>query len=262
MFLFLKSKVLKDSLSIDLLLHTHTGGSQHSKTSVLKLLGNHNIKLLRVLRLQAKRIKSNVSGVVVVTKLPQGFGPVTKVWLDPSNSSTPEFCRGNRESKEGESRCGHLLQLIISRSMNIERSRNSLSSKVSNSCKHGHTSVHNLGLTVALHFIQCDSALCKSKWIEEASGSKSTGKSVAGKRFVRYPSVDRSDDGFRNNIGQWGGSSLGSNFGGFLFRSGADGRLHTDSVARRSKGSGRADEGGDDCELHCCCFWKKKVEDM
>lgn len=60
---------------------THASSANHGKTAVLKFLCLHFSEFGRISGLQAKGVKSNVSGVVVITKLPQSFGPVSDVRL-------------------------------------------------------------------------------------------------------------------------------------------------------------------------------------
>ena len=57
---------LKDRLMRHLFLPKHSNGSKHGKATVLKFLGNHRIESFFGLGLQAKRIKSNVPGVVAI----------------------------------------------------------------------------------------------------------------------------------------------------------------------------------------------------
>jgi hypothetical protein len=49
-----------------LFLSKHSNGSKHSKAAVLKFFGSHDIESFISLGLQAKRIKSNVAGVVAI----------------------------------------------------------------------------------------------------------------------------------------------------------------------------------------------------
>ena len=57
----LESKSLKDSLVVNLLLDTHTSCTDHSKTAIVKLFGLHVGKVLGILGLETKRIKSNIT---------------------------------------------------------------------------------------------------------------------------------------------------------------------------------------------------------
>ena len=49
-----------------LFLNKHSNGTKHSKAPVLKFLGRHLVESFISLGLQAKRIKSNVPGVVAI----------------------------------------------------------------------------------------------------------------------------------------------------------------------------------------------------
>ena len=44
----LQTKVLKNSLSVDLLLYAHAGGRKHSKTSIVQLLSLHSCVIRRL----------------------------------------------------------------------------------------------------------------------------------------------------------------------------------------------------------------------
>src|SRR5210317_964946 len=66
-FFFLESKIFKNSLAINLFLHTHTGSSQHSKTSITQFLRLHIVKVLGIFRFQSKWIKLDITGVVCLT---------------------------------------------------------------------------------------------------------------------------------------------------------------------------------------------------
>ena len=60
--------MLNNSLSINSLLRKECSGGKHGKTSVMKLLGLHNSKLLTILGLESKGIKLEIAWKVVVTK--------------------------------------------------------------------------------------------------------------------------------------------------------------------------------------------------
>jgi hypothetical protein len=49
-----------------LFLNKHSNSTKHSKAAILKFLGSHHIESCFCLGLQAKRIKSNVAGVVAI----------------------------------------------------------------------------------------------------------------------------------------------------------------------------------------------------
>jgi len=94
MILFLKSKVFKNSLSVNLLLHTHTSSSQHGKTSIAQFLGLHIGEVLGILGLQSKWVELNITGVVRLTKGEER----SEARFDPSNGGTERL--GNVNSEE------------------------------------------------------------------------------------------------------------------------------------------------------------------
>ena len=80
-------KVLKHSLAIRRLLGHEASSGKHGKTSVLKLLGDHDIVLLWVRWFEANWVEANITGTVVVKEETWlGDGYVT--WVDPINSRT------------------------------------------------------------------------------------------------------------------------------------------------------------------------------
>ena len=79
--------MLNDALSIYKLLCQESSGSKHTETSILKFLVLHCDELLLGFRLQAKRIKSNVTRDVFGTKLTRlVIGDILR--FNPSNLST------------------------------------------------------------------------------------------------------------------------------------------------------------------------------
>ena len=60
----LEAEVLENSLSVNKLLSAESCNSEHSKTSVAKLLGLYKCKLLGIGGLQTKRIETNITGVI------------------------------------------------------------------------------------------------------------------------------------------------------------------------------------------------------
>merc|ERR1711937_839155 len=61
---------LKELLTCGQLLSDHAGGGDHGKTSVVELLGLHILQLLRIFRLEAERVKAQVSWLVIFTDCP------------------------------------------------------------------------------------------------------------------------------------------------------------------------------------------------
>ena len=90
--------MLDDSLAIGELLGHEASSGKHGETSVLKLLGGHDLVLLWIRWSEAKWIETNVTRTVVVTEETcLGDGDVT--WVDPANFSTFSFSSTN-DSKE------------------------------------------------------------------------------------------------------------------------------------------------------------------
>merc|ERR1739842_155973 len=153
MFHFLKSKVLKNSLSINLFLHTHTSSSQHSKTSILKFLSLHDIEVLGISGLESLS-ESNVTGVVCLTEGEER----SKAGFYPSNSGTGSL--GNVDSKEEweENSSGNLGDLVVGNGVvNIHSVCDGgcrFTNEVSNGGHHGNTSVHDFSLTKTLDSIE------------------------------------------------------------------------------------------------------------
>merc|ERR1712232_348167 len=90
-----------------LFLDNHTRCSQHGKATVLQFLRLHLGKFGRIRRLQAKRIKSDISRVVVIAEKSEFF--TCNTWLFPSNKSTIQLSvtNGQSQTKE-ENRCNIL----------------------------------------------------------------------------------------------------------------------------------------------------------
>ena len=171
--------MLKDSLAINSLLGQKASSRKHGKTSVLKLLGNHNIELLGILGLQAKGIKSNVTRVVVGVQC-TGLVELYFGGVNPTSLGTLQLSEAVSSNDEGIPASGNLAWVGDGRARDgrIEeegRSLNGLTDEESDNGKHGNTAVGHLGLTVTLEG-GLIGLLSKSKRIEEAHGSKSTGK--------------------------------------------------------------------------------------
>lgn len=78
----------------------HASSSEHGQTSVAQLLGLHVGKSLGISRLQAKGIKSKVSGVVLFTKSEKS----SEAGLDPTSVGAKSFGNINGQ-EEGEQNC-------------------------------------------------------------------------------------------------------------------------------------------------------------
>ena len=241
MFFFLpslKSKVFKNSLSIKLLLHTHTSSSQHGKTSITQLLRLHVGKVLGSLGLQSEGIKSNITGVVCLTKGEER----TKTGFDPSSGSTSGLCDVNGKEEWEEDSSWDFEELIVGNGVvdihSVCDGGCGLSNEVSNSGHHGNTAVHDFGLTKTLDSIDILS-LGEAKRIEESKRGDGTGEAVTWLRFIRDPVVEGGDKG------------RGGRLGGFF----VDGLGHAESsevrsAGGRSEGRGAGNGNGEDSELH------------
>ena len=181
---------------VDEFLRAHTGPSKHCQSSVLEFSGLHVSESLGVGWLEAEWIESEVTGVVVVSELPQGSGPRTKVGFDPSDLCSSEFGGSDGSGEQGEGRKRDLLQLVVGRSGQTEGSSEGFADEVSDAGHHGNTTVHDFGLAVALDFVQSDSVARESDRIKVSGRRKSSRESKARKALVGNPSVDggRSDD--------------------------------------------------------------------
>ena len=179
----LQGKVLKDSLSIHSLLGKESSSGKHCKTTILKLLRDHRVQLLGILGLQAKRIKSDISRVVIVAQ---------KSWLivrriggiHPSNLSTLGLGRSNERDDQRIPAVRHLKEVGDGRSrdLRIEEERaalDGLSDQESDDGKHRNTAVSDLGLAVSLQGLLVGLG-GKAKRIEESHGSEGAGHVVDG----------------------------------------------------------------------------------
>jgi len=108
--------VLQDSLAIDELLGHEASSGKHGKTSVLKLLGGHDIVLLWVRRSEAKWVEANVTGTVVVTE-ETCLGDRDVLWVDPANFSTLSFSGTNDSQKDRPETCWNLREVSDGRSL-------------------------------------------------------------------------------------------------------------------------------------------------
>ena len=82
-FISLEAKILQDSLTIDLFLDTHPSDCQHGQTPVAQLLLLHAGEIVGILGLEAKGVKPNVAGVVLIAKGEE----LSNSRLDPAQGS-------------------------------------------------------------------------------------------------------------------------------------------------------------------------------
>jgi len=206
-------KVLNDSLSVNQLLGKESGGGKHGKTSVLKLLGLKSEKLICIRGLQAKGIKSKVSGNVGVTKKTR-LRNRNILGLNPADGGTLLLGSTNGNGQKGPEDRGNLGQVGDGRSRDLgiekeRRSLNLLTNKETNNLvysewpkkklsetwflkdfvlertnqkrstygKHGNTSVSQFGLTVSLES-GLISLLGESKRVEKTNRRKGTRNGV------------------------------------------------------------------------------------
>mmetsp|Transcript_13240 Transcript_13240/g.20627 ORF Transcript_13240/g.20627 Transcript_13240/m.20627 type:complete len:227 (+) Transcript_13240:70-750(+) len=179
----LTHEVLNDSLSVGQLLSDTSSSGKHSKTSVLKLLSNHLAELSIVLGLKSKRIKSNITRVVLITQK-TGLIKGDILRLDPTNLSTLGFGSSNSNSEKSPELRWNLSKVGDSRSLDrgIPEERSSfdlLADKETNNSKHTDTSVLNLGLTVTTESVLVGLG-SKIKRIEESSWLDDSGERFNG----------------------------------------------------------------------------------
>ena len=149
LFACLEAKVLKDTNSVDLFLHAESSSGNHGKTPVVQFLGLHIGKVSSIGGLKSKRVKANVSGVVVFPKSKE----VSHTGLDPSSGCTP--CLGKVDGKEkGEqSSSWDIGELVVGNhgvGESVGNGGGVLSDEVSDNGHHGDTSVHDFGFTESL----------------------------------------------------------------------------------------------------------------
>mmetsp|Transcript_9443 Transcript_9443/g.10954 ORF Transcript_9443/g.10954 Transcript_9443/m.10954 type:complete len:229 (+) Transcript_9443:580-1266(+) len=188
------SEVLNDSLPIYSLLGQETCSSNHCQTSILKLLGLHDLKLLSLLGHQAKGIELQVTGKVILlqhTRLvyrtvrgvnPSSLGTGCLVSSDEGNDDGPEAIRHLGDVGDGRSR-----------DLRIEeegRSLDLLADEESYNGKHGNATVGKLGFTVSLKG-GIGGLLGKPERIEGSYRGEGSGKSIEGGREGRGSLVGR-----------------------------------------------------------------------
>mmetsp|Transcript_1033 Transcript_1033/g.2288 ORF Transcript_1033/g.2288 Transcript_1033/m.2288 type:complete len:306 (+) Transcript_1033:44-961(+) len=257
-YLLVEFNSTHDRSVVNQFLRTHTSPSNHCKSSILKFLRLHIREVLCVSRLQSKRIKSDISRVVIIPQLPQGLAPISKVRFHPPNSRTTNLHSCDGRSKHDEWDSWHLLQLIIRWASDTEWTGELLSGKVSQTGNHRHATVHHLCFAVTLDLIQSNSSLGESEGIEVASGCDSAGETVAWEGFIWDPAVDGLDchGCWLGNVSWDIGSGGFSSDYFFLCGSGEECRLgDRERVGGRKRGGG-GDSGGEDGELHhggVCC---------
>lgn len=147
--------MLNNAFSIDGFLCKESGGGEHGKTSVLKFLGGHDLEFLLVLRLEAERVESEVTGCVFS---PHETGLVDGDLTGRHEGSLGTSClkTGNGNGK-GEPERGRDLEEVgdggsLDGGIPEEGcSLNLLTNEEAKDGEHGNTSVSDLGLTVSLH---------------------------------------------------------------------------------------------------------------
>lgn len=156
----LEAKVLKDSLSVDKLLHNHTGSSQHSQAAVVDLLGLHLSEGLGILGFEAQGIEAKVSVDVTRSELRSGLvvGVTSLLLLHclPSVANVVALNEGNQANDEGgETKASEgigLLELVDGGANDLVTVEGSaeldlLTNDDAQGCKHGKASVLELALT-------------------------------------------------------------------------------------------------------------------
>ena len=179
-------KVLKDPLAINGLLRQKPSRRQHRKTSVLKFSRDHEVELLRILRLDLKRVEANVSGVLSLAKKTRLIvRSVLRIY--PTNLGALGLSGADESNDESVPAARHLCEVRDRRAgyLPVEQERaslNSLASEESNDRKHGNTSVGHLGLPITLKGLLVG-LLGKAKRIPEAHGGKGSRKVVGTERI-------------------------------------------------------------------------------
>lgn len=175
--------MFKDTLSINKFLCHETSSGKHGKTTILQLLGLHKCELSRVFRLEAKRVKANVTRNVVGT---QKTGLVNRdiLWCLPSNLGTLDFGLCNSGTQEEPKDGVDLGKVSDGRSRNLAIEQDTLgldsfANEETKSGKHGNTTMGELGLTVTLQSVLI-SLFAKAQGIKESNGLKSTRDVVNG----------------------------------------------------------------------------------
>mmetsp|Transcript_4727 Transcript_4727/g.12024 ORF Transcript_4727/g.12024 Transcript_4727/m.12024 type:complete len:266 (+) Transcript_4727:95-892(+) len=234
-------------LVCDLFLDAHTGSSDHGETSVRQFLSLHVSKVIGVGGLQPKGIETDITGIVLLTKSEER----TKSRLDPTDVGTQRFCDVDEEEETEQDKSRNFGDLVVGNCWGrnchtIGNRRCVLPNEVAQRGHHGNTSVHDFGLTEALHTIQ-RTVIAESKWIEVSQGRDRTGKSITWLGGISDPAVDRFDgrDGWCvvDTALDRGSNSL------FDVRH-ANGSVRRSRRSRRGKGSGRCDERCKDNSLH------------
>ena len=80
----------------------------------------------------------------------------------------------------------------------ISNGRCILSDNVTKGGHHSNTPVHDLSFAKSLDLREVQT-LGETQWIEETERCNSTGESITGKFFIRYPSIDWSKSRFRRS---------------------------------------------------------------
>jgi hypothetical protein len=216
-------KVLNNSLSVNSLLSKESSSSKHSKTSILKLLGLHDIKLLRIFGHKSKGIESEVTGSIVILKK-TGLVNGTVSGVYPSLLCTLSLISSNEGNDNRPESIRYLGDVGNSRSgdLSVKEERGSLyllSDKESNNGKHSNTSVSKLSLTVTSKS-SIGGLLSKFERIEDSYRGKSSRDSIKRCRESRRR-------GLGSNLGRGESSSRGD-------KESRNGDLHCDYYCRKN----------------------------
>ena len=175
----------------DLLLNAHARGGKHSEATVLQFLCLHLGELLGIGGLQAKGVKSNVSGVVVVPEeTTEGKVHLLLVvvhdglWgCDPALESAAGLADADGNGKREEECGSNFLNLGKvgvggARNLSSKERVEALADEVADGGHHGDAAVGDLGLAEALHLLQRQ-FLRKAKWVKLANRGEGAGETVA-----------------------------------------------------------------------------------
>lgn len=175
--------MFKDSLAVSKFLRHETGSGEHAQTAVLKFLGLHESKFLRILRLQAKGVESEVTRDVfrtelVLTVVTEGgrlnkafFGTVELSATNADGQDSPEGSRDLGNVANSRARDGGIPKEGLA--------LNGFTGKETDSGKHTNTAMSQLGFTVTLER-QIIGLGREAKRVEKANRGKGTGDGVDG----------------------------------------------------------------------------------
>ena len=111
-------EILKDTLAVGEFLGHEASSGEHGKTTVLKLLGLHDLELFGVSGHEAKRIESEVSGNVVVTEK-TGPGDRNITGINPSDFGALLFGSTDGSDKEDPEERGDLGEVSDGRARDL-----------------------------------------------------------------------------------------------------------------------------------------------